>query len=205
MSPTVKSALSELALTGATLAFCVAVPFVSLHTAAAIVTAPAEAANTQAPLQAAVVLMDKPDLMDKPGLLEDPAELELIELALVEQSYLREDVPLSYDLQDALHTSCERYEIDYTLALGLIEVESNFDPEIVNPTSDCYGLMQLNVRYFPSGLRPEENIDYGLAYLREQIDRYGSLEAGLQAYHDGHDTGARWYARAVLEAAEHWR
>lgn len=199
MNHEAKSALSELALTGATLAFCVAVPFVSLHTAAAIVTAPAEAVNARAPRQTVVVLMDKP------ALLEDPAESELIELALVEQSYLREDVPLSYDLQDALHTSCERYEIDYALALGLIEVESNFQPDIINPTSDCYGLMQLNVRYFPSGLPPEENIDYGLAYLREQIDRYGSLEAGLQAYHDGHDTGARWYTRAVLAAAEHWQ
>ena len=32
----------------------------------------------------------------------------------------------------------------------------------------------------------------------------GSLEAGLQAYHDGYDTGARWYAKAVLAAAEKW-
>ena len=124
---------------------------------------------------------------------------------LEEQGYFRADVPLSYDLQDALHTACERYSIDYPVALGLIEVESNFQPNIVNATGDCYGLCQLNVRYFPSGLPPEENIDHGLAYLREQIDRYGSLEAGLQAYHDGYDTGARWYARAVLEAAEKWR
>ena len=32
----------------------------------------------------------------------------------------------------------------------------------------------------------------------------GSLEAGLQAYHDRYDTGARWYAKAVLAAAEKW-
>ena len=83
-------------------------------------------------------------------------------------------------------------------------MESNFQADIVNATGDCYGLCQLNVRYFPSGLPPEENIDHGLAYLREQIDRYGSLEAGLQAYHDGYDTGARWYAKAVLAAAEKW-
>ena len=83
-------------------------------------------------------------------------------------------------------------------------MESNFQADIVNATGDCYGLCQLNVRYFPSGLPPEENIDHGLAYLREQIDRYGGLEAGLQAYHDGYDTGARWYAKAVLAAAEKW-
>ena len=92
---------------------------------------------------------------------EDPAEPERIALALEEQGYFRADVPLNYELQDALHTACERYDIDYPVALGLIEVESNFQPDIVNATGDCYGLCQLNMRYFPSGLPPEENINHG--------------------------------------------
>ena len=199
-----KALLREAALTGATLAFCAAMPFAGLHAAAAIVTAPPAASNAVSARGPAVVV-DKlavPVRLEAAG--EDPAEPERITLALEEQGYFRADVPLSYDLQDALHTACVRYGIDYPIALGLIAVESNFQPNIVNATGDCYGLCQLNVRYFPSGLPPEENIDHGLAYLREQIDRYGSLEAGLQAYHDGYDTGARWYAKAVLAAAEKW-
>lgn len=136
---------------------------------------------------------------------EDPWEPELIEAALEAAGYFRKDVPLSYDLQDALHTACTRHGIDYAVALGLIEVESAFDTEAVNPSSGCYGLAQLNPRYHPSGLSPADNIEYGIRYLSGQIDRYGSLEAGLQAYHDGHDTGARWYANAVLKAAERWK
>jgi len=136
---------------------------------------------------------------------DDPDEDAKITAALVEQGYFREDVPLSYDLQDALHTACTQYGIDYAVALGLIEVESAFDTEAVNPSSGCYGLTQLNPRYHPSGLSPADNIEYGMRYLSGQINRYGSLEAGLQAYHDGHDTGARWYANAVLEAAERWK
>ena len=205
MNQNTKNFLREAVLTGATLAFCAAAPFVSLHAAAALVTAPPAAWNAPE-AERPVVIADKllvPDRRETTG--EDPAEPELIEAALVEQGYFREDVPLSCDLQDALHTACTRYGIDYAVALGLIEVESDFQPDIVNAYGDCYGLMQLNVRYFPSGLPPEENINHGLAYLREQIDRYGSLEAGLQAYHDGYDTGARWYARAVLAAAEKWR
>ncbi len=204
MNQDTKSLLREVALTGATLAFCAAMPFVGLHAAAAIVTAPPAASNA-AVARGPAVVVDKlavPVRLEDAG--EDPAEPEKITLALEEQGYFRADVPLSYDLQDALHTACERYSIDYPVALGLIEVESNFQPNIVNATGDCYGLCQLNVRYFPSGLPPEENIDHGLAYLREQIDRYRSLEAGLQAYHDGYDTGARWYAKAVLAAAEKW-
>ena len=153
-------------------------------------------------------------LLDKPGPAasvrrqaegEDPREPELIEAALEAAGYFQKDVPLSYDLQDALHTACTRYGIDYAVALGLIEVESAFDVEAVNPASGCYGLTQLNPRYHPSGLSPADNIEHGIRYLSGQIDRYGSLEAGLQAYHDGHDTGARWYANAVLEAAERWK
>jgi soluble lytic murein transglycosylase-like protein len=206
MTEETKNFLKEAALTGTTLAFCAAMPFASLHVAAAIVTAPPTANHVLVAVRGPAVAVDKlaaPVRLEAVG--EDPAEAELIDLALEEQGYFRVDVPLSYDLQDALHTACERYSIDYPVALGLIEVESNFQADIVNATGDCYGLCQLNVRYFPSGLQPEENINHGLAYLREQIDRYGSLEAGLQAYHDGYDTGARWYARAVLEAAEKWR
>lgn len=205
MNQDTKSLLREVALTGATLAFCAAMPFVGLHAAAAIVTAPPAASNVLEAVKGPAVVVDKlavPVRLEAAG--EDPAEPERITLALEEQGYFRADVPLSYDLQDALHTACVRYDIDYPIALGLIEVESNFQADIVNATGDCYGLCQLNVRYFPSGLPPEENISHGLAYLREQIDRYGSLEAGLQAYHDGYDTGARWYAKAVLAAAEKW-
>ena len=203
MNQDTKALLREVALTGATLAFCAAMPFAGLHAAAAIVTAPPAASNA-AVARGPAVVVDKlavPVRLEDAG--EDPAEPERITLALEEQGYFRADVPLSYDLLDALHTACERYDIDYPVALGLIEVESGFDPTAVSPHG-CYGLMQLNVRYFPSGLPPEENMNHGLAYLREQIDRYGSLEAGLQAYHDGYDTGARWYAKAVLAAAEKW-
>jgi len=205
MTEETKNFLKEAALTGTTLAFCAAMPFASLHVAAAIVTAPPTANHVLVAVRGPAVAVDKlaaPVRLEAVG--EDPAEPERITLALEEQGYFRADVPLSYDLQDALHTACERYGIDYPIALGLIEVESNFQPDIVNATGDCYGLCQLNVRYFPSGLPPEENISHGLTYLREQIDRYGSLEAGLQAYHDGYDTGARWYAKAVLAAAEKW-
>lgn len=113
-------------------------------------------------------------------------------------------MPLSYELQDALHTACTRYGVDYALALGLIEVESGFDPTAVSPHG-CYGLCQLSPRYFPEGLTPEENIEAGIAYLAEQIETYGGVAAGLTAYNAGTDTGDRTYANAVLAAAERWR
>lgn len=73
---------------------------------------------------------------------EDSMEAEKIEAALIEQGYFREDVPLSYELQDVLRTASEANGIPYHVALGLIETESGFDPEAVS-SAGCYGLAQL--------------------------------------------------------------
>lgn len=132
-----------------------------------------------------------------------PDENALIEAALVAQGYFREDVPLSFELQDALHTACEASNVPYHVALGLIWVESRFQPDADNGTS--YGLCQLNRDYFPDKLTPAENIWAGMEYLGSLIDQYGDLGAALCAYHDGHDTGRRGYSNAVLEAAEVWK
>jgi len=136
---------------------------------------------------------------------EIPDEDAMITAALEAQGYFRPDVPLSYDLQDALHTACERYGVDYHIALGLINVESNFNADALNPQSGCYGLMQLHPDYFPVGLSPAENIEAGIACLGEKLERYGSVSAALTAYHDGYDSGQRKYSMAVLLAAERWR
>lgn len=163
--------------------------------------APAEPAALDLPRPPAVTLrLDKPA---REG--EDPDEDALITAALEAQGYFRRSVPLSYELQDALQTACERHGVDYAVALGLIQVESGFDPAAVNPSSGCYGLMQLSPRYFPSGLTPAGNLEAGISYLGEHLERYGGdIEAALTAYHDGHDTGRRGYADAVLAAAEKW-
>jgi len=135
--------------------------------------------------------------------LELPDEDARINDALLQQGYLREDVPLSYDLQAILHAECEYYDIPYSLALGLIEVESCFKSSAVSSNGD-YGLCQLNPQYFPTGLSDLENIQYGLEYLSECMDTYGSTAAALTAYHAGEDTGNRTYANMVLQAAQRW-
>lgn len=112
-------------------------------------------------------------------------------------------VPLSEDLQIILQQACEDNGVDPAIALGVIEVESGFNPDA--DSGLCYGLMQLNRMYFPSGLPPGENIRYGVEYLGQLLTRYGDVEAALTAYNSGHDTGSRVYANAVLAAAEKWR
>lgn len=133
--------------------------------------------------------------------LDEPRLLEAVQLQL-EPDLCREDVPLDRELQEVLGAACEEHGVPLHLALGLIEVESRFQPEADNGL--CYGLMQLNKRYYPDGLSPAENIQAGVAYLGELLRRYEDTAAALTAYNAGHDTGSRTYASAVLAAAERW-
>lgn len=125
----------------------------------------------------------------------------LITAALVEQGYFRDDVPLDYDLQDALHAICDNAGVPYELALGLIQLESGFDPEARNGI--CYGLCQLNERYFPAGLSPAENMAAGIGWLGELMETH-SVEEALDTYHNGHITGETGYPATVLAYAEGW-
>lgn len=112
-------------------------------------------------------------------------------------------IPLSEDLQYILWAGCEEHGVKFAVALGLIEVESDFRTNADNGL--CHGLTQLNRRYFPDNSPPGENIQYGVEYLGQLLARYDTVEAALCAYNAGHDTGKRGYANAVLAAAERWR
>lgn len=180
----------------ATLAVCVAALLLS-----AVLLLNGKAAHAA---EQSAALGPAPAVQVLPEEEEDPEEAEKIEAALLEQGYYREDVPLGFELQDTLRTACEANGIPYEVGLGIIEVESSFRADAVSPAG-CYGLCQLNPRYFPSGLSAEENIRTGMAYLAEQLERYGGdMPAALTAYNAGHDTGGRTYANKVLAAAERW-
>lgn len=214
MTEETKNFLKEAALTGTTLAFCAAMPFASLHVAAAIVTAPPTANHVLVAVRGPAVAVDKlaaPVRLEAVG--EDPAEPERITLALEEQGYSRADVPLSYDLQDALHTACVRYDIDYPVALGIIEVESNFQADAVGVDGHDIGLFQIRTSNHAwlskeTGADPtthEGNIECGVWLIRYLLNQYGSLDTALTAYRYGYDNGSRDYSDKVLSAAEHWR
>lgn len=114
------------------------------------------------------------------------------------------DVPLDECVIRAVTDTCDECGIPYSLALGLMWTESRFDSCAVS-RAGCYGLCQLNPLYFPSDLSPQENARTGLYHLAGLIARYeGDVSAALTAYHDGHDTGRRGYANAVLDAAKKW-
>lgn len=54
---------------------------------------------------------------------EEPQERQL---GPCEETYLRDDIPLSYELQAMLYGACKEFEIEYPIALAMIEQETNF-------------------------------------------------------------------------------
>lgn len=136
--------------------------------------------------------------------IEEPeeAEAELVQEPAVPAIW-REDVPLSAELQNVLLEACDEAGIDPTIMLGLIWTESRFEVDAVSKSGD-YGLCQLNSLYFDPNMTPEENLRTGVGLLAQHLQRYGTIDAALTAYHHGHDNGTRGYAYVVLSAAADW-
>jgi len=143
---------------------------------------------------------------------EAPDEDALIEAALLEQGYYRDEIPLDYLYQDILRTACQRYSVPYPLALAVIETESGFDLEAAGVDGRDVGLFQIRTSNHAwlseetgtDPMTPAGNIECGVWLLGFLLEEYGNAESALTAYRWGKDNGSRDYARTVLAAAERW-
>ena len=102
-----------------------------------------------------------------------------------------------------------RHRIDEALVRAVIEVESRYDAFAVSPRG-AMGLMQLmpktaqrfSVR---NAFDPIENIDGGVRYLGELLERYGGrLHLALAAYNAGEEAVDRFGGVPPYRETEHY-
>ena len=143
--------------------------------------------------------------------LEAAAEPQRIEEALVAQGYFRNDVPLTYEEQDYLHTACEEAQIPYALALAMIQQETQFR-NMVGDGGDSEGYMQVQRRWHEDRMErlgvedlmePFSNFRVGCDFMAELLAQY-PMEDALTAYNSGHPGSGR-YSRKVMESYEAWK
>ena len=119
-----------------------------------------------------------------------------------------EDLPLDRELQKALWDACQEFEIDYALALAVVEQETNYQ-NLIGDGGASVGYFQIQPRWWGELMErigaddltdPVDNFRTGCAVLQELLLRYdGSVADALTAYNSGHP-GQSDYAEAVMEA-----
>lgn len=165
------------------------------------------------PADILIVVEDNPDAMaeKEDQQWDEMTELERIDAALLENGYFREDVPLSFELQDYLHTACEESGVPYALALAVIQKETCFQ-NLVGDSGAAEGYMQVHRRDHYDRMRrlgvsdlmdPFGNFRVGCDFLAELLRNYPTQEA-LTAYNSG-SPGYNEYSYVVMGYYEEWK
>lgn len=135
--------------------------------------------------------------------------------------YYCDKIPLTADEQMELFNAADAFDIWYPLAIAMVEVETDFR-NTAGDGGNSIGYLQVNKNYHAELMEqvgatdlwePRDNFRTGLAYLAQQIERFGDIHKALMAYNMGPSGAAAvWergiyeseYSQKVMERAEYW-
>ena len=104
------------------------------------------------------------------------------------------DVPLDEELQFFIATECEKYHIDPSVVVAMIDVESKYTADILGDGGNAFGLMQIHPRWHGDRMErlmatnlldPYQNVLVGIDFLRELSESGKPIEWVLMAYNGG--------------------
>jgi len=113
---------------------------------------------------------------------------------------------LGIEISSYVVDTSERYGVDPKLVFAIIEVESNFDPNVISLGN--YGLMQINSSNLSALhaalgttnlLDAKQNIEAGIYWLSGiQANNHGSIEKDLMVYNTGSRGAIREWNKGVI-------
>lgn len=119
------------------------------------------------------------------------------------------DCDLPLDLQEYTYYIADKYHIDFTLLMAIMEQESRYQVDVVSKTGD-YGLMQINERnheWISEALglsditEPEQNIEAGAYVLWTLFQKYGdNVNMVLMAYNMGAGNASKLWNDGIYES-----
>jgi soluble lytic murein transglycosylase len=100
-----------------------------------------------------------------------------------------QQAPARWEYDGLIGLTARAHQVPPALVKAVIAAESDFDPSAVS-RKGAQGLMQLMPTTAASlgvsdPLKPDENVDGGVRYLRDMMDRFGDLPLALAAYNAG--------------------
>ena len=100
------------------------------------------------------------------------------------------------EVRDIARRYAKKYSVDPVLVEAVISVESGWDIS-AESHAGAQGLMQImpNTQQdlgITEPFDPEQNIDGGVKYLKEMLDRFGDIKLALAAYNAGPERVAKY-------------
>jgi soluble lytic murein transglycosylase-like protein len=120
-------------------------------------------------------------------------------------TFQESDISLDADIQKFTYYLCKGYNVDYYLVLAMMDVESDFQSDVVSNTND-YGLMQINQNNHEwltetlgvdDFLDPYQNIRSGVFILRKLFEKYEKTSLVLMAYNMGESGATRLWKQGI--------
>lgn len=124
-------------------------------------------------------------------------------VAELEEGFVYYEIPEEYkkaggslpeEVQRFIYRICKRDGVRYALILAMIERESGYKADCIGDDGESAGYMQVQEAWHKERMEekgvtdlldPYQNIMVGVDYIKELIDKYGTIQDALAAYNYG--------------------
>lgn len=113
------------------------------------------------------------------------------------------------EVQEYLWELCTERELDYYIAVALIERESGYRAKALGDSGKSKGYMQVQERWHIARMKeegvedllsPYENLRVGINYLDELYERYGDYDKALMAYNMGESRAKKCWEKGLYSS-----